>query len=198
MAAIEYYFTLVSPWTFLGDAAFRDIAQKNGADIRHIPVNMGRVFQATGGLPLAKRSDARKALRMQELKRWRAYRGLDLNLAPAHFPVPDQLAAGIVIAAQQTGADVGDLCHAFMRAVWIEERDISDLETAIEIANACGLDGKLLSAAATNPSVSAIWERNTDAAIENGVMGAPFYIIGEHTLWGQDRLDFVENILTQK
>ena len=58
MAVVDYYFTLVSPWTFLGDAAFRDIAQKHGATIRHIPVNMGRVFQATGGLPLAKRSDA--------------------------------------------------------------------------------------------------------------------------------------------
>tara|TARA_R110001599_G_scaffold144783_1_gene326607 strand:+ start:16559 stop:17155 length:597 start_codon:yes stop_codon:yes gene_type:complete len=198
MAVVDYYFTLVSPWTFLGDAAFRDIAQKHGATIRHIPVNMGRVFQATGGLPLAKRSDARKALRMQELKRWRAYRGLDLNLEPAHFPVSDQLAAGIVIAAQQTGADVGDLCYAFMRAVWIEERDISDLETAIEIANACGLDGKLLSAVAANPSVNATWERNTDDAIASGVMGAPFYIIGEHTLWGQDHLDFVENILIKQ
>ena len=198
MAVVEYFFTLVSPWTFLGDAAFRGIAQKHGATIRHVPVNMGRVFQATGGLPSAKRSDARKALRMQELKRWRAYRDVPINLEPAHFPVSDQLAAGIVIAAQQTGADVAELCHAFMRAVWIEERDISDTETAIAITNACDLDGKLLSAAASNPSVNAIWERNTDDAIARGVMGAPFYIIDEHTLWGQDRLEFVENILTKR
>ncbi len=198
MAVVEYYFTLVSPWTFLGDAAFRDIAHKRGATIRHIPVNMGRVFQATGGLPLAQRSDARKALRMQELKRWRAYRGLELNLEPAHFPVSDKMAAGIVIAAQQTGADVGELCHAFMRAVWMEERDISDIDTAIAITNACGLDGKLLSAAATSPSVNATWERSTDDAIARGVMGAPFYIIDEHTLWGQDRLDFVDQILAKQ
>jgi 2-hydroxychromene-2-carboxylate isomerase len=165
MAVVEYFFTLVSPWTFLGDAAFRGIAQKHGATIRHVPVNMGRVFQATGGLPLAKRSDARKALRMQELKRWRAYRDVPINLEPAQ---------------------------------WIEERDISDTETAIAITNACDLDGKLLSAAASNPSVNAIWERNTDDAIARGVMGAPFYIIDEHTLWGQDRLEFVENILTKR
>ncbi len=34
--------------------------------------------------------------------------------------------------------------------------------------------------------------------LRGGVMGAPFYIIDEHTLWGQDRLEFVENILTKR
>lgn len=195
MAIIDYYFTLVSPWTYLGDAVFKGIADKYGATIRHHPVNLGRVFEATGGLPLAKRSDARRALRMQELQRWRAYRNLPLNLEPKHFPVSDKMAAGMVIAAQELGQDVYPFCHAIMRAVWAEERDISDPATMIEIADACGLDGKLLNAAAANPSVVQKWESDTDKAIELGVMGAPFFIIGEHKLWGQDRLEFVDRIL---
>ncbi|MBO6520909.1 MAG: 2-hydroxychromene-2-carboxylate isomerase [Rhodospirillales bacterium] len=197
MPTVDYYFTLVSPWTYLGDAKFKEICDKHGATIRHLPVNLGRVFEATGGLPLAKRSDARKALRMQELKRWREYRNVVLNLEPAHFPVSDKLAAGMVIAAQETGNDVYEFCHAIMRAVWAEERDISDTDTMIEIANACGLDGKLLSTAALSPSVEQKWEADTDMAIQRGVMGAPFYIIGEETLWGQDRLDFVDRILAK-
>ncbi|WNJ98308.1 2-hydroxychromene-2-carboxylate isomerase [Thalassospiraceae bacterium LMO-JJ14] len=197
MPTIDYYFTLVSPWTYLGDAEFKKIADRHGAKIRHIPVNLGRVFGATGGLPLAKRSDARKALRMQELRRWREYRNVPLNLEPKHFPVSDKLAAGMVIAAQETGKDVYDFCHAIMRAVWAEERDISDTDTMIEIADSCGLDGKLLSTAALSPSVTQKWEADTDTAIERGVMGAPFFIIGNETLWGQDRLEFVERILAR-
>ena len=195
MAIIDYYFTLVSPWTYLGDAVFKGIADKYGATIRHHPVNLGRVFEATGGLPLAKRSDARKALRMQELRRWRDYRKLPLNLEPKHFPVSDKLAAGMVIAAQEMKIDVQKFCHAIMRAVWAEERDISDTATMIAIADACGLDGKLLSAAATSPTVTGKWEADTDRAILRGVMGAPFFIIGDEMLWGQDRLEFVEQIL---
>lgn len=195
MLTVDYYFTLVSPWTYLGDAEFRKIADKHGAKIRHIPVNLGRVFEATGGLPLAKRSDARKALRMQELKRWRDYRNVALNLEPKFFPASDKLAAGMVIAAQETGNDVYDFCHAIMRAVWSEERNIADKDTMLEIADSCGLDGKLLQVAADSPSVNQKWEADTDRAIERGVMGAPFYIIGDETLWGQDRLEFVERIL---
>jgi len=192
---VDYYFTLVSPWTYLGDAAFKEITEKYNVTIRHHPVNLGRVFNATGGLPLAKRSDARKELRMQELRRWREYRNLPLNLEPKHFPVSDKMAAGMVIAAQDMGRDVYDFCHATMRAVWAEERDISDKATMIDIASSCGLDGTLLSAAAENPWVIQKWESDTDKAIELGVMGAPFFIIGEEKLWGQDRLDFVDRIL---
>jgi 2-hydroxychromene-2-carboxylate isomerase len=192
---VDYYFTLVSPWTYLGDAEFKKICDRHGAKIRHIPVNLGRVFEATGGLPLAKRSDARKALRMQELRRWREYRGVRLNLEPKHFPVSDKIAAGMVIAAQQMGTDVYDFCHAIMRAVWAEDRDISDTDTVIAIADSCGLDGKLLATAGQSPSITQKWEADTDQAIQLGVMGAPFFIIGEETLWGQDRLEFVDRIL---
>lgn len=197
MAHVDYYFTLVSPWTYIGDKLFLEIAAKRGASVRHVPVNMGRVFEATGGLPLAKRSDARKALRMQELRRWRDYRKVPLNLEPKHFPVSDKLAAGMVIAAQQIGSKVDTLCSAFLRAVWAEERDISDPVTAIAIADSCGLDGKLLAAAADGEPIAQAWARNTDAAIALGVMGAPFFIIGDETLWGQDRLEFVDRILAK-
>lgn len=135
---------------------------------------------------------------MQELRRWRDYRNVPLNLEPKHFPVSDKMAAGMVIAAQQMGTDVYDFCHAIMHAVWAEELDISDTDTMIAIADSCGLDGTLLSAAGTSPTITQKWEADTDRAIQLGVMGAPFFIIGEETLWGQDRLEFVERILAQQ
>ena len=195
MPIIEYYFTLVSPWTFIGDPILRGIAEKSGATIEHIPINLGRVFEVSGGLPLAKRSDQRKALRMQELKRWRAYRGIDFNLEPKFFPASDRKAAAVVLAAQRDGADVGALCYAFMRAVWAEEKNIADLDTIVEIADACGFDGRDLIGKAEDPLINDVWESNTDRAIASGVMGSPFYIVDGQKYWGQDRLEFVERQL---
>ncbi len=196
MPSIEYFFTLVSPWTFIGDPILRDIAAKSGAKIEHIPVNLGRVFEVSGGLPLAKRSEQRKALRMQELKRWRAYRGIKFNLEPKFFPASDKKAAAVVIAAQQAGHDVGELCYAFMRAVWAEEKNVADPDTIVSIADACGVDGAALLEKATDPVINDKWEANTDRAISAGVMGSPFYIVdGEQSYWGQDRLEFVERQL---
>lgn len=196
MAKIEYFFTLVSPWTFIGDPILREIARKSGAIIEHVPVNLGRVFDASGGLPLAKRSDQRKALRMQELKRWRAYRDIEFNLEPAFFPASDKKAAGVVIAAQQAGHEVGELCYAFMRAVWAEEKNIADPDTIVAIANHCGMDGATLLKQGSDEAINTKWEANTDRAIASGVMGSPFYIIdGDQRYWGQDRLEFVERQL---
>jgi 2-hydroxychromene-2-carboxylate isomerase len=196
MPTIEYFFTLVSPWTFIGDPILRDIAARSGAKVEHVPVNLGRVFDASGGLPLAKRSDQRKALRMQELKRWRAYRDIEFNLEPAYFPASDKKAAAVVIAAQQAGHDVGELCYAFMRAVWAEEKNIADPDTIIDIKNSCGIDGPTLLDKASEDPINAKWEANTDRAIAAGVMGSPFYIVdGDQCYWGQDRLEFVERQL---
>lgn len=196
MPSIEYFFTLVSPWTFIGDPILRDIAAKSDAKIEHVPVNLGRVFEVSGGLPLAKRSDQRKALRMQELKRWRAHRGIEFNLEPKFFPASDRKAAAVVIAAQQEGHSVGELCYAFMRAVWAEEKNIADPDTIIAIADKCDMDGSALLSKAGDQAINDKWEANTDRAISAGVMGSPFYIVdGEQRYWGQDRLEFVERQL---
>lgn len=194
-ATVEYYFTLVSPWTFIGDPILREICARNGASILHVPVNFGRLLDSTGGLPLAKRSEQRKALRMQELKRWRAHRGIEFNLQPKFFPASDKAAAATVIKAQQSGQPVGDLVYGILRAVWAEDRNVADRDTIAAIADSCGLDGKSLVQAIDDPEIEAIWEANTDAAIDKGVMGAPFFIVGEECFWGQDRLEFLDRHL---
>ncbi len=195
MKTIDYYFTLVSPWTYIGDPILRAHAEKHGAAIRHIPVNLGAVFEATGGIPLPQRSEARKALRMQELKRWRAFRNTDLNLEPKFFPNKDKAAAAVVIAAQRAGHPVGELVYGFLKGVWADERDIADPDIIATIADEAGLDGKALLSAIDDPDVEAEWNANTETAIGLGVMGSPFYIIGEQKLWGQDRLEHVDLVL---
>ena len=73
--AIDYYFSLVSPWAFIGHAAFMEIARRHELDINYKPVFLGRVFAETGGLPLDKRHPVRQRYRLVELQRWREKRG---------------------------------------------------------------------------------------------------------------------------
>ena len=46
---IDYYFSLVSPWAYIGHAPFMEIAQRHGLEINYKPVFLGRVFAETGG-----------------------------------------------------------------------------------------------------------------------------------------------------
>ncbi|MEQ9171996.1 MAG: 2-hydroxychromene-2-carboxylate isomerase [Rhodospirillales bacterium] len=192
---INYYFTVTSPWSYLGDVRLRAIAGRHGWRINHKPVDMGEVFAVSGGLPLAKRPPQRVAYRMMELKRWRARLGGPLTLEPKFFPAADTMARRVILAAQHDGLDaqrLGDLVHAFMRVVWVDEKNIAETATLAAVLDGMGLDGAHLLARADTAEIDAAARANTEQAKSLGVFGAPTYVIGDELFWGQDRLDFVE------
>ncbi len=192
---VDYYYSLVSPWTYLGGPRFASIAAAAGARVNYKPVSLAKVFPVSGGLPLPKRAPQRQAYRMAELKRWRDHLGVPLNLEPRHFPAPDGLAGRTVVAARRAGADVGRLTIAIGRAVWAEERDITEADTLRAICAENALDGDALVAAAESEAVTGEYEANTNEAIERGIFGAPSYVYRDEIFWGQDRLGFLERAL---
>ena len=194
---VDYYFSPMSPWTYLGHARFAAMAQRHGAAINVKPVDYGKVFPVSGGLPLAKRAPQRQAYRMVELKRFRDYLKVPLNLQPKFFPVPADLAAQFIVAAgQAAGSDAAmRLAGAVLRACWAEERNIADAETLGAICKEQGMDAAALAAAAQSEAVKAEYEGYTQEAIARNVFGAPSYVIDGEIFWGQDRLEFVERAL---
>lgn len=179
----------------MGLERLQNIAQRHGATIRYKPVELPRIFATTGYQPLAQRPPALLSHRMHELRRWRAYLGIRMNLEPKHFPVPDKLACLTIIAAQLQGHEVGDLTSALMRACWVDERDISDPGTVAAIVDTVGLDGAALTAAASGDAVSQRWKANTDEAITHATIGVPTYVVDGEVFFGQDRLEFLERLL---
>jgi carboxymethylenebutenolidase len=192
---VTVYYALQSPWTYLGWARLRELVAKTGAAAHYRPIQSGPLFEASGTLPLARRPKQRQAYRLMELRRWRDHLGVPLNLHPKHFPVDESLAARIAIAHRQRGGDIAVLSQAMMSAVWVEERDLADRATLLEIAREQGADGPALLEAAQDETVRSEYDANTRAAIEQGVFGVPTFVIGGELFWGQDRLDFVARAL---
>ena len=192
---IEYYFTPVSPWAYLGHERFLKLAAAYGATIEYKPVDYGKVFPVSGGLPLAKRAPQRQAYRLFEMRRWSAFLGVPITLHPKFFPVSADLAARTLVAAEREGHDTGRLLGAILRAVWVEERDVSDPATLIALADAAGMPGRALLVAADDAAVLSLYEAHTEDAIAAQVFGAPTYIYRGEPFWGQDRLDFLERAL---
>ena len=193
---VDYYFTLNSPWTYLGSARLERMAAAQGAEIRVKPAKMAVIFPQTGGLPLPKRAPARQAYRLVELARWRDHLGMPLNLEPAFFPADETLGVGLVIAAGEAGGDALKLAHAILRAVWAEERNMADEATLAAILEEWGFDAGLMERARA-PEVAAKHDTFTEEALAAGVFGAPSYVLEGELFWGQDRLDFLERALAR-
>jgi 2-hydroxychromene-2-carboxylate isomerase len=195
---IDYYFTPISPYTYLGHERFLEIAARHGKTIAVKPVDYGRIFPASGGLPLKQRAPQRQAYRLIELERWSKHLGKAFNVKPKFFPVSPDAAAKWIIAAQARGAaDALRLAGALLRAVWAEERDISDEPTLASIASGEGLDPALLAAGAASPDTASRYDALTQEAIERQIFGAPTYVYRDEPFWGQDRLDFLDRALAK-
>lgn len=192
---IDHYLSLVSPWAYLGGRRLVEIADRADAEVRWKPVELGKIFPISGGLPLPKRAPQRQAYRLVELKRWSGFLDMPMNLQPKHFPAAEDVAARMVIAAAQAGLDAGRLANAVLRAVWAEERDIADADTLRAIAHGNGFDADRLLATADTEAVRAAYAANTAEAIDRGVFGSPTYVYRDELFWGQDRLDFLERAL---
>ncbi|MDV7338999.1 2-hydroxychromene-2-carboxylate isomerase [Terasakiella sp. A23] len=188
---IRYYFTPISPWSYLGNQRLSEMAVKQGVEIDYRPVNILKVFDESGGLPLGKRPIQRKLYRMTELKRWRDHLNIDLTLEPKFFPTDDQLASRMIIACESQ-EEKFKLSQALMYAIWAEDRDISDVATLKSICNELGLDADVLIARGQSDETRCQYEANIQAAIEDNVFGAPSYLYKDELYWGQDRLDFLE------
>jgi 2-hydroxychromene-2-carboxylate isomerase len=193
--AVTVYYSLQSPWTYLGWARLRELVERTAADARYRPIQSGPLFQASGTLPLPKRPRQRQAYRLMELRRWRDHLAVPLNLHPKYFPVDEALAARMVIAHRQRGGDIAALSQAMLTGVWAEERNLADRDTLLEIAREQRADGPALLAAADGEAAQSEYQANTHAAIEHGVFGMPTFVIGDELFWGQDRLDFVTRAL---
>lgn len=195
---VQYWFSVASPWTWLGSARFAKLAQQVGASVEVLPIELGEVFAATGGRPFAERPEARRSYRQLELTRWAQRLGVPITLQPRHYPVDRAPASQLVIAARRQGLDALTLSHAVLRAIWQEDRNIADWATLRQIADDQGLNGDGLVEGARDPECMDELKADTQRAIAAGVFGAPTFIVAGERFWGQDRLDFLAQRLGAK
>ncbi|MFZ9502436.1 MAG: 2-hydroxychromene-2-carboxylate isomerase [Beijerinckiaceae bacterium] len=194
---ILHYFSPMSGYSYLGVGALDDLARRRGATVEHRPMDVMKVFAVAGATPPARQSPARLAWRQADMARWAARRGLPVNLKPRFWPVDADLAACAILAAQDAAQDADALAQAILAAVWARDLNIADPDVIGALARECGLDADGLLARARSEATRARYDACTQQAIEAGVFGAPTYVIDGDMFFGQDRLDFVEERLSE-
>lgn len=148
-------------------------------------------------MPPKDRHISRIEYRAQELPRQAKKLGMAFNLKPAHWPTNGAPASYAFIAAQNAGGgDLGRLAHAFTRACWAEEKDIAQDDVIRACLVEAGYDPALADSGLLEGAET--YARNLEDAVDAGVFGAPFYVVGEERFWGQDRIDDVDLYLQGK
>jgi len=96
---IEYYFSFISLWSYVGSLVFQNLVTKHNAEVIYKPVELYALFSAGGGKPVVERPKQRQAYRLVEMDRWKQIRGIPLVTWPKFYPANPSLAHRALISA---------------------------------------------------------------------------------------------------
>jgi 2-hydroxychromene-2-carboxylate isomerase len=177
----------VSPYAWLG---LRDLdrIEAAGACIVMVPVLFAGLLNAHGTIGPAE-VDAKRRYLFRDVMREAARRGLPFAGPPGH-PFNPLLALRMCTAVDDDAAR-RRLLVTLTCATWELGDDLMDEATLVRLADAAGLDGAALLAAARTPAVKQALADATARAAADGVFGVPTFRVGagDELFWGADRID---------
>jgi len=193
---IDYFFTSISPFSYLGHTALTEIAAKHGKAIVFRPFNLFEVWENSGAVPPAQRAAVRQRYRMVELRRVALFRDVCLNPKPKHFPTDPTLADQVICVLQDTDQNPGEMAKLVGRAVWEKDLNVADEQVIAELLRESGHDADAVMNEAKSGKGTSLRGENTKAAVEADAVGAPAYVYEEEVFWGQDRLEYLDQMIT--
>ena len=197
MHTLEFFFDCSSPWTYLAFEAVQPLTHLEGVDVRWRPFLVGGVFNTVNPSVYENRErpvPAKARYYQKDLADWARFQGLTIGQPPV-FPVNSVKVMRGAFLADEQGLLVPYARRAFER-YWGELADISQDEEVAGIAEAVGMNGDTVLAAARDPRYKDALRANTEELIERGGFGSPtLFVDGEDMYFGNDRLVLVEAAL---
>ena len=191
---ILFYFDFTSPYSYLASERIDALADRFGRKVQWRPVLLGGIFKALGTVSLVKQS-GQAEYSVRDFARSARFLGVPY-VPPANFPVSTVAPARAYYWLHGQDCSLARrFAHEVFRAYFAAGRDIADAAVVLELAIKVGADGTALAAGMSDPAIKDRLRTETDAAIEQGVFGAPWIVVDNEPFWGADRLPQIERWL---
>jgi 2-hydroxychromene-2-carboxylate isomerase len=190
---IEFYFDFGSPTAYLAYYRLKQLADQYQAEIDFKPILLGGIFKASGNQSPVTVAAKGHYMMAHDLPRFAKRYGLELNSNP-FFPINTLPLMRGAIAAQ--ALDCFEVyADAVYQAIWQHAKNMGDLEVIVTVLDEARLPTQELLAKSQEPEIKKALIDATEAAVARGLFGAPTLFIDGEMYFGQDRLDFVEEVL---
>lgn len=194
-APIDFWFDFSSPYSYLLSEKIDELAARHGRKVRWHPILLGIVFKATGSAPLTLQFPPKAEYAVLDFARSARFMGLPYR-HPDKFPLATQNAARAYYWLHDRDCALARrFARAVFRALFVDNRDVSALETVLELAAGLGIDRTELEAGLQSQEMKDRLKQEVDTALSLGVFGAPYVVIDGQPFFGADRLPQIERWL---
>jgi 2-hydroxychromene-2-carboxylate isomerase len=193
---IELIFDFVSPNAYLVWQPLRELAARQGAQLKITPAFLGGMHKLTGNAPPFIRDaevKGKNAYASLEMQRFIAKHRLHRFKMNPKFPFNSINLLRMLASLQ--GDDRIRFIEALNPAIWEEGLDVTDAAALAAVLTKAGFDAERLAAAAQDPAIKQIVIDNTEQAVERGTFGIPTFYLGTEMFFGKERLGQIEEML---
>ena len=191
---VEFFFDVGSPTTYLAWTQLPTLCAQASAELAYRPMLLGAVFQATGNASPAA-VPAKGRYMNDDMARYAKRYAVPLAMNP-HFPINTlTLMRGAAGAQLRAPARFEAYLRGVFKAMWVDGLNMNDAAVAAQALAAAGFHPAEVMGWANDANVKAALRATTEEAIARGVFGAPTMFVGGEMFFGQDRLEFVQEVL---
>lgn len=199
---VEFFYDLSSPWTYLAFTNLQNVLARTGATARLRPILVGGVFNAVNQSVYTAREDTdnRKLVHSwRVLKDWAALTGVPLRFPSQFHPAKSVHAMRMACTLADDMSALSTFTKAAFESYFGREENLDDPDILVAVANAAGLDGEAMKAAAQTDEVKSLLRANTEEVIARGGYGSPTIFVDTTRMYfGNDQLPLVEFALKEK
>jgi len=180
---IDFYFDLVSPYSYIASMLIDDVAHRGNAKVSWKPFLLGGVFKAVGTTDPPGLHPIKKPYLLKDLQRLSKHLKIPIKMPP-DFPVRTVLAMRTLCGFNAD--EIPQAANTLYKAYWVNNKDIADPDVvgslvgreAVERAGMQEIKDKLF--------------QSTEEAVRLGAFGAPTFFVKDEMFFGHDRLPLLE------
>jgi 2-hydroxychromene-2-carboxylate isomerase len=191
---VDAYLGLRSRYSYLASTQLDRIATDAGVTFNWIPVVSADLFtpgrNPFEGSPISPQYEAR--YRETDARAWAEYYVVPFREPTGRLSFDPAL---MVRAALAAGEARSELMKRMFQAVFADERTRIDLADVADFAQMVGLDRFKFRKALADPSLEAERLVIAEQAKTRGVFGVPYFIVGNRSFFGNDRLTLLHHYL---
>lgn len=186
--AIDFFFDLVSPYSYLASGLIDALADRHDVPVRWRPVFLGGILKATGN-PTPALVPAKVRYMVQDLSRCARHYRLPFEM-PETFPINTLLPLRVL--CEMPEADVPGTARMLFRRYWSEGADIGDPQVLADY-----LSEDLIRLGQSESARDRL-KSNSDEAVRMGAFGVPSFVVDGELFFGHDRLPLLDAYLKER